>query len=388
MMTTIYLDNNATTRIAPEVAEAMWPWLTEHYGNPSSLHRFGEDALEAVSRARASVARLLGARHASEIVFTAGGTESNHLALHQARGAAPERKRVITTAVEHPAVLEPSARLADSGFVVERARVEHDGSLALDAFLASLDTRCALVSVMWANNETGAIHDVAAIGRRCRELGILFHVDAVQAAGKLAFVLTDLAVDYVSVSAHKLHGPQGVGALWVRRGSPFDAWTRGGSQEADRRAGTENVAGIVGFGRAAELAREWLAGGGPERLAALRDELERRLRERIDGFEVAAAKIARTSGTSQFVFGDVSGEALVLALSDAGVCASSGSACSSGTQAPSHVLTAMGWDAAHASSSLRLSLSRFTTEDEVARATELVASAVRDLRSLLGSPRS
>ncbi|MCC6408253.1 MAG: aminotransferase class V-fold PLP-dependent enzyme [Planctomycetes bacterium] len=381
----IYLDNNATTRIAPEVAQAMQPWLTERWGNPSSLHRFGDEALEAVGAARASLARLLGARHASELVFTSGATEANHLALHQARFASPERRRVITSAVEHAAVLEPSAALAREGFTVVRAEVAPSGALEVERLLAGLDERCALVSVMWANNETGAVHDVAAIGKRCRELGIRFHVDAVQAVGKLPIALRDLPIDYLSLSAHKFHGPKGVGALWVRRESPFEPLIRGGGQESDRRAGTENVLGIVGLGAAAELARTWLASGGPNAVAALRHRLETRLVERLGPLEIAAASIARTPNTTQLVFGDVSGEALVLALSEAGVCASSGSACSSGTHAPSHVLLALGKTPAEASSSLRLSLSRYTTEAEVDEAAELVAQAVRDLRSLLGA---
>ncbi|MBI5433473.1 MAG: cysteine desulfurase [Planctomycetes bacterium] len=381
----IYLDNNATTRIAPEVAQAMLPWLTERWGNPSSLHRFGDDALEAVGAARASLARLLGARHASELVFTSGATEANHLALHQARFAPAERRRVITSAVEHAAVLEPSAALAREGFAVERAEVAPSGALDLDRLLASLDERCALVSVMWANNETGAVHDVAALGKRCRELEILFHVDAVQAVGKLPIALREVAIDYLSLSAHKLHGPKGIGALWVRRESPFEPLVRGGGQESDRRAGTENVLGIVGLGAAAELARAWLARGGPREVAELRDRLETRLTERLGPLEVAASSIARTPNTAQLVLGDISGEALVLALSEAGVCASSGSACSSGTHAPSHVLLAMRKTPAEASSSLRLSLSRYTTEAEVESAAELVARAVRDLRSLLGA---
>jgi cysteine desulfurase len=239
---------------------------------------------------------------------------------------------------------------------------------------------------MWANNETGAVHDVATIGRRCKELGILFHVDAVQAAGKLEVALDELALDYASFSAHKLHGPQGIGALWIQRDATFEPLFRGGGQERERRAGTENVAGIVGFGVAAELARTWLARGGARELARLRDRLEVALREALDGFEIAAASVARTPNTTQLVFGDVSGEALVMALSAEGVAASSGSACSSATHAPSHVLLALGYDAAQASSSLRLSLSRYTTEDEVDRAAEQVARSVRDLRRLLPTP--
>lgn len=383
----IYLDNNATTRLAPEVADALRPWLGERFGNPSSLHAAGEQALEAITRARVELAKLLGATHAQELVFTSGATEANHLALHQARQAPRERRRIVTTAVEHPAVLEPSAALEREGFVVERARVARDGSLALDELLASLDERCALVSVMWANNETGAIHDVHAVGRRCRELGIRFHVDAVQAVGKLPVDVSTLPADYVSASAHKLHGPPGVGALWVRRDAPFEPLFRGGGQERDRRAGTENVPGIVGFGVAAELARTWLERGGEPALRARRDAFETRLVAALGDVEVAARDVPRTPNTTQLVLGDVSGEAAVLALSAAGVACSSGSACSSGTHAPSHVLVAMGKSAAEASSSLRLSLSRYTTDAELELALSAIVDAVNDLRSLLGARR-
>ncbi len=231
------------------------------------------------------------------------------------------------------------------------------------------------------------LHDVRAIGERCRERGVPFHVDAVQAAGKIPLRVAELPIDFLSISAHKLHGPKGVGALYVRRGARFEPWSVGGSQERDRRAGTENVAGIVGFGRAAELAHEWLARRGAEQLAALRDRLERSIVARLADVRVAGGELKRVAGTTSLVFGDVSGEAVVMALDADGLCASSGSACSSGKQAPSHVLLAMGFTPAEASSSLRLSLSRYTTEVELEIAAESVVRTVTELRSLLGAAR-
>lgn len=383
-MQTIYLDNNATTAVAPEVAQAMLAALTEGYGNPSSLHVQGTRAAEAIAQARTRVARLVGASP-REIVFTSGGTEGDQTALFAAAHARRPRRRILTTAVEHPAVHAPLERLASEGFEVVRVGVEPSGALRIDELLARIDDDCALVSVMWANNETGVLHDVRTIGAACRKAGVLFHVDGVQAVGRMPVRLRELEIDYLTVSGHKLHGPKGVGALYVRRGAPLEALIVGGSQEAERRAGTENVPGIVGLGAAAELAERWLQAGGATQLAALRDRLEHGLCERIPRVRVSGAGLARSPGTCNLILGDVSGEALVMLLSEEGLCASSGSACSSGKQAPSHVLLAMGLSPAEASSSLRLSLSRFTTAADVERALELVPAAVAGLRSLLGS---
>jgi cysteine desulfurase len=383
----IYLDNNATTRVLPEVLDAMLPWFGEDFGNASSLHFLGQRAADAVAAARSSVARLVGAASPREIVFTSGATESNQSAIHAALAARPAARRVVTTAVEHAAVLEPLEALAGRGLEVVRVGVDAQGRLDHDALEAALGPGCALVSVMWANNETGAVHDVARIGAACRTDGIPFHVDAVQAAGKLPLALASLPVDMASFSAHKLHGPKGVGCLYVRRGFPFEAWQKGGGQEDERRAGTENVPGIVGFGRAAELARQALERGALAEVARLRDRLEQGLCTALSGVRVHASGLPRVPNTTNLRFEGISGEALVALLSEAGICAATGSACSSGRQAPSHVLLAMGLSPAEASGSLRLSLSRETTPAEIDTTLGVLPGLVAQLRALAGEIR-
>ncbi len=383
-MESIYLDNNATTAVAPQVLEAMLPWLGARCGNPSSLHRLGAEAADAVGAARRAVARLVGARSAREIVFTSGGTESDQTALFAlAREGARARKarRLVATAVEHPAVLEPLAHLAREGFEVALVPVDASGALDEQRFVAVLDEApCALATAMWANNETGAIHDVARLGARCRERGVPFHVDGVQAVGKLPMRLFDLPIDTLALSAHKLHGPKGVGALYLRRGVPFEPLLYGGPQEAGRRAGTENVPGVVGFGRAAELALSSLDQAG--RVAAQRDRLERGILASVPGTRVNAGGAARLCNTTNVLFEDLSGEALVTLLSELGVCASTGAACATGKQAPSHVLLALGLDEREASSSVRFSLSRMTQDGEIERALEVLPAAAARLRAL------
>ena len=385
-MRVIYLDNNATTRVAPEVLEAMLPWLRDEYGNPSSLHVLGQRAADAVAAARSSVARLIGAGP-SEIVFTSGGTEANQTALHATLARARAGQRIVTSAVEHPAVLEPLEVAEARGFTVERVAVAPSGRVDPGAVCERIDSDCALVSVMWANNETGVVNDVASIGAVCRERGVPFHVDAVQAAGKLALDLGRTPIDLCTLSAHKLHGPKGVGALYVRRGYELDAWQRGGGQENERRAGTENVPGIVGFGRAAELARAFIEGGGDAELARLRDRLEAGLLERVPDSHVNGGAEARTPNTTNLRCAGVSGEALVMLLSEQGICASTGSACSSARHAPSHVLEAMGLAPEEVSGSVRLSLSRETTEEQVERCLQIVPEVVGQLRTLAGLDR-
>ena len=382
----IYLDNNATTRAAPQVLEAIWPYFAEKYGNPSSLHQLGLDASDALGLARSHVARLIGARSPERIVFTSGGTESDQTALRAALRARPERRRIVTTTVEHSAVLEPLADIERDGVRVDRVRVGAGGELDLDGLLARIDDDCALVSVMWANNETGAIHDVARVAAACRERGVWTHVDGVQACGKIAMQVDDLGLDFVAVSAHKLHGPKGVGALYIGANVEFAPLLYGGPQEQERRAGTENVPAIVGFGRAAQLAHAWLADpGGPRRVAELRDRLERGILERVPHCTVHAAGVARVPNTTNLRFDGLSGEALVMMLSGEGICASTGAACASSRHRPSHVLIAMGLDAARASSSVRFSLSRYTTEAEIERTLEVVPAAVASLRAIAGA---
>jgi cysteine desulfurase len=384
-MATIYFDNNATTAPAPEVVDALLPYLRERYGNPSSLHQLGREAQTAVAAARASVARLLGASSPKQIVFTSGGSEGNQTALRAGSRLNPSRKRILTTTVEHAAVLEPLAAFEADGWNVERVGVDAEGRLA---FAERIDADCALVSVMWANNETGVVNELAPIAQACRRYGALLHVDAVQACGKLALKVDDLGADFVTVSAHKLHGAKGVGALYVRRGIALAPLICGGGQEDERRGGTENVPAIVGFGRAAQLARDWLASDGSTRLATMRNELERRLVARIPDTHVHGAAAQRVANTTNLRFEGVSGEAVVNLSADEGLCASTGAACSSSRHRPSHVLMAMGLDSAQASSSVRLSLSRYSTALEVDAAVEILVGAVARLRALAGTSRS
>lgn len=383
-MPTVYLDNNATTAVAPEVLEALLPYFSEHYGNPSSLHQLGGAAAAAVAAARASVARLIGAPSPSRVLFTSGGTEGNQTALRAALALDPARKRVLTTAVEHAAVLEPLAACEREGYAIERVGVDAEGRLDSAALAARIDARCALVSVMWANNETGVVNDLAPISAACRASGVPLHVDAVQGCGKLPLGVDVMGADFATFSGHKLHAPKGVGALYVRRGFALVPLIRGGPQEQERRGGTENVPAIVGFGRAAQLAREWLAGDGPARVAALRDALECAVLARIAGAHVHGARARRLPNTTNLRFDGISGEALITLADGEGLCASTGAACSSSRQRPSHVLMAMGLDAAQASSSVRLSLSRYTTAAETERALEILAGAVARLRALAG----
>lgn len=383
-MEPIYLDCNATTPVAPEVLEAMLPWLGARCGNPSSLHARGAEAADAVGAARRSVARLIGARSPREIVFTSGGTESDVTALRShAQHARSERGalRIVATAVEHPAVLETLAQLEREGFEVALAPVDGAGQLDQERFVALLDgAPCALATAMWVNNETGAVNDVARLGAACSARGVPFHVDGVQAVGRMPLAVGELPIDTLALSAHKLHGPKGVGALYVRRGVPFQPLVFGGSQEGGRRAGTENVPGIAGLGRAAELALASLSSA--VEVARLRDRLERAALQRLRGARVNGGEGARIGNTANLRFDGLSGEALVALLSELGVCASTGAACASGKHAPSHVLLAMGLSPAEASSSLRLSLSRTTTEAEVDAAVDALVDAVGRLRAV------
>jgi len=381
----LYFDNNATTAPAREVLEALWPCFTERFGNPSSLHSAGEEAAQAVAAGRAALARLVGAGSPARLCFTSGATESNVTALRSALRAQPGRRRVLASAVEHPAVLEPLAAARSEGCELVTIGVDGEGRLDLDALHAELDERTALVSVMAVNNETGVVHALAPVAAAARAAGALLHVDAVQAAGKLPFSCEALGADFVAFSAHKLHGPKGVGALYVRRGVELEPLLRGGPQEHERRGGTENVPGIVGFGKAAALAKDWLDRGGPEQLAALRDRLERGLERAVEGMHVHGRGAPRVCNTANLRFEGISGEALVALCSDEGLCVSTGAACSASRHRPSHVLLAMGLTPAEASSSVRLSLSRYTTEAEVDRAAEILSGAVRRLRALLGA---
>jgi cysteine desulfurase len=373
----IYLDHNATTPLDPRVLDAMLPALRDTFGNASSIHHFGQQARAAVEEARGQLARFLGATP-QEVVFTASGTESDNMALRGALLAAPEgRRKIVCTTIEHHAVLHSARALAEEGFTAERVRVTADGRLDLAELEARLDETTALVSVMLANNETGVIQPLDDVVRLARSRGALVHCDAVQAAGKIPVDFQALGVDLLTISAHKLYGPKGIGALLVRRGTRLAPLVLGGSQERNRRAGTENVPGIVGLGAAAAIAQAVLPEEA-QRLTALRDGLEQRLLA-VSGAQ-RNGDAPRVPNTTSISFADVEAESLMMALDLAGVAVSTGAACAAGAVEPSHVLRAMGLPAERVQASLRLSLGRFTTQAEVERAGERIAEAVQKQR--------
>lgn len=357
-----YFDNNATTRVAPEVLEAMLPFLKDSWGNPSSAYRFGHEVLPAIDRARAQVADLIGA-DPKEVVFTSCGTESNHTAIHSALETTG-RRRVVMSAVEHSANLQLAERLARRGVEVILVPVNPDGAIDLAALERATNSDTAIVSIMWANNETGVLFPVAEIASICRSRGVLCHTDAVQIPGKLPMSMSGLGVDFLSISGHKLHAPKGIGVLYVRRKTRFIPYLVGGHQERGRRAGTENVPYIVGLGRAAELAVERLDDENT-RVRALRNRLEDGLLERVPGTVRNGAREPRLPNTTNLAFDSVEAEAVLLLLDQAGFCASSGSACTTGSLDPSHVLTAMGLGPDRARGSLRFSLGHDNTVEEV-----------------------
>ncbi|MDT8854291.1 cysteine desulfurase NifS [Paracoccaceae bacterium Fryx2] len=374
-----YLDNNATTRVLPEVVAAMLPHLSESYGNPASMHAEGGAAARAVSTARASLRALLGAASEDEIVFTSGGTESNTTAILSALAADPARREIVTSTVEHPAILSLCAWLEKTaGVVVHRIGVDSHGRLDIDACRAALGPQTALVTLMWANNETGTIFPVEGLAELAHRAGALFHSDAVQAAGKVAIDLRCTDIDLLSVSAHKLHGPKGVGALYVRKGVPFQPLLRGGHQERGRRAGTLNVPGIAGFGRAADLA----LGLDVAPIRALRDRMEQGVLAAIDRVQVLGDPLDRLPNTSALAFDFVEGEAVLMLLDRAGIAASSGSACASGAMEPSHVLRAMKVPFTAAHGGLRLSLGRETTAAEVDHLLAVLPGIISRLRDM------
>ncbi len=379
-MDIIYLDNNATTRVAPEVVEAMLPYFGEFYGNPSSMHTFGGQVGRDLEAARARLAALLGATP-DEIIFTSCGTESDATALWSALRAHPDRRHIITSRVEHPAVKNLCESLAETGYRVTFVPVDRRGRLDLDYFHDHLSEDTAVVSLMWANNETGVIFPVEEIGAALRERGIPFHTDAVQAVGKVPIDLSRLPVDMLSLSGHKLHAAKGVGALYLRKGTPFTPYLIGGHQERGRRGGTENVASIIGLGRAAEL-----AGGAIETehttVRALRDRLESELLARIPNAMVNGDPAHRLPNTSSIAFEFVEGESILLMMNEYGICASSGSACTSGSLEPSHVLRAMGVPFTAAHGSIRFSLSIYNTEAEIDRVIETLPPIIERLRSM------
>jgi cysteine desulfurase len=377
-MQRVYLDNNATTPVLPEVFEAMRPYFLERFGNASSIHTQGQQARAAVEQARESVAALVGCR-AAEIVFTSGGTEGDNLAIF---GIVGEGDHVITSTIEHHAVLNACKHLEQTGCKVTYVPVDSKGVVDPESVSAAIQPNTRLITIMIANNETGVVQPVTEIGKIAQERGILFHTDAVQAAGKLALNVKEIGCHLLSISGHKLHGPQGTGALYVRRGTLLKPLFYGGRHERSRRAGTENLPGIVGLGRAAEIGREWLACGGDREMAARRDRLERTILGLVERTGVNSGGASRTPNTSNIVFECIEGEALVIALDLKGVSVSTGAACSSGAIEPSHVLTAMGLTGEQARASIRFSLGKQTTDADVDFVLEKVPETVARLREL------
>ena len=377
-MRRVYLDNNATTPVLPEVFEAMRPYFAEHFGNASSIHHHGQETRAAVERARESVAALLGCR-ASEIVFTSGGTEGDNLAIS---GLTRPGDHVISSTIEHHAVLNSCKHLEEMGCEVTYVPVDGRGLVDPEDVRRALRPRTKLITIMMANNETGVLQPVEEIGKIAAEADVYFHTDAVQAAGKVPIDVKRLGCDLLSISGHKLHAPQGVGALYVRKGTLLQPMFYGGSHERSRRAGTENVPGIIGLGRAAELATEGLERGNLARMSAIRDRIEKKILSEIEATGVNGEGAPRVPNTTNIHFDYIEGEALVIALDLKGLAVSTGAACSSGAIEPSHVLTAMGLPPEVARASLRFSLGKQNTEDDVEFALDLVPPTVARLREL------
>ena len=379
-MDVIYLDNNATTRPAPEVVEAMMPYLTEFYGNPSSVHRFGQRARQAIDEARGQVAALVGCAEA-ELTFTGGGTEAINTLVRGLFAARAPRKRIVLSTVEHSATRELCHQLAKEGAEVVEVEVDHEGLLDLDQLTDAVTDDTALVSIMWANNETGVLFPVDRIAEVCKAKRVPFHCDGTQAVGKIPVDVKAIGADAMSFAAHKFHGPKGAGAYYARRGLRVRPMILGGPQETGRRGGTENVPGVVGMGKAAELAKA--APPGMDRVAARRDRLEREILARIDTAAVNGSTARRLPNTTNIGFAQLEAEAILLLLSERGICASAGAACSSGSLEPSHVLKAMRIDERIAHGAIRFSLSRYTTDEEIGQTLEVLPAVIARLRAVL-----
>ncbi|MFW5778900.1 MAG: cysteine desulfurase NifS [Coleofasciculus sp.] len=379
-MSVIYLDNNATTRVDEAVLEEMLPYLTEYYGNPSSMHTFGGQLSRSLEQAREKVAALLGAQP-TEIIFTSCGTEGDNAAIRAALITQPNKKHIVTTAVEHPGVYSLCKRLEKEGYQVTYLPVNGKGLIDLKELKASLTDDTALVSVMCANNETGTIFPIERIGQIVKERGILFHVDAVQAVGKVPLNMSESTVDFLVLSGHKLHAPKGIGVLYVRKGVRFRPLLIGGHQERGRRGGTSNVPAIIGLGKAAELAIQHVTEEVTQ-VKELRDRLEQGLLSRISDCQLNGHPSMRLPNTTNIGFKYIEGEAILLSLDRFGICASSGSACTSGSLEPSHVLRAMGLPYTLLHGSIRFSLSRYTTSAEIDRVLEVMPPIVERLRRI------
>ncbi len=377
----VYLDNNATTRVAPEVRDAMQPFFCELYGDPSSMHAFGGQVARHLTKAREEVAAFLNCRP-DEVVFTSCATESDNTAIRGAAEFFGKGTKVITTAVEHPAVLQPSRRLKAQGYDVVELPVNGVGQIDLEQLRAELKgTKNAVVSVMWANNETGTVFPVGKVAEICREAGATFHTDAVQVAGKVPVDVSEVPVDMLSMSGHKFHAPKGIGILYVRRGTKVKPFMLGGHQESGRRAGTENVPYIVGLAKACELARLGMADEA-EKLTRLRDRLEAGILATCPNVRVNGDKANRLPNTLNVSFEYIEGEAIAYHLSDLGICISTGSACASGSLDPSHVIRAMGVPFTAVHGSVRFSLSRYSTDEDIDYVLEKLPPVIADLREL------
>ncbi|MEN6438444.1 MAG: cysteine desulfurase NifS [Syntrophobacter sp.] len=379
-MRTVYLDNNATTRVAPEVLEAMLPYFGEKYGNPSSMHSFGGQVGKEVRKARERMASLLGASP-DEIIFTSCGSESDNAAIRSALSSYPEKKHIVTSRVEHPAVRALCAHLVTQGYKVSEIPVDAEGRLDMEAYRKALTPDTAIVSLMWANNETGVIFPIEKAATMARERGILFHTDAVQAVGKIPINLSKLPIDMLALSGHKLHAPKGIGVLYVRKGTKFSPFLIGGHQEKGRRGGTEATTSIIAMGVAAELAAANLEYENTH-VKRLRDKLENGILKAVARSKVNGDRIERLPNTSNISFEFVEGEGILLMMDEFGICASSGSACTSGSLQPSHVLRAMGIPFTMAHGSIRFSLSMYTTDEEIDFVLEKVPPIIETLRSM------
>lgn len=376
----IYVDNNATTKVDQEVLDVMLPYFSDYYGNPSSMHSFGGEVGYKIAEARAKIAALINASP-DEIIFTSCGTESDSTAIHAALRTHPGKRHIITTRVEHPAIRSLCESLSRSGHRITSVPVDREGLLDLDYLYDHLTEETAVVSVMWANNETGVIFPVEEIAGELSERGITFHTDAVQAAGKIPIDVKKVPVDMLSMSGHKLHAPKGVGVLYIRKGTRFSPFLIGGHQEAGRRGGTENVAIIAGLGKACELASDNLA-KEKTKVGTLRDMLETELLKVVPSSMVNGNRSNRLPTTTNISFEFVEGEAILLMLNEYGICASSGSACTTGSLEPSHVLRAMGVPYTAAHGSIRFSLSKYNTEQEIKYIVEKVPPIIQRLREL------
>lgn len=377
----VYLDNNATTQCDPAVVEAMMPYFCEQFGNPSSLHSFGNQVGFALKKARKSVQKILGAEHDSEIIFTSCGSESDSTAILSALKAQPERNEIITTVVEHPAILTLCENLETEGYVVHRLEVDNKGRLDMEKYKSLLSDNVAVVSVMWANNETGTIFPVLEMAQLADDAGIMFHTDAVQAVGKIPIELEDSPIHMLSLSGHKLHAPKGVGVLYLKRGTRFRPLLRGGHQERGRRAGTENVTSIIGLGVACELAMANLEHENTV-VKAMRDRLQEGILSAVPNAFVTGDPDNRLPNTLNIAFEYIEGEAILLLMNKKGIAASSGSACTSGSLEPSHVMKAMGIPYTAAHGTVRFSLSRYNTMEEIERVIAEVPPIVAQLRKL------